>query len=108
MRYYISAILFSLVPFHAFACSPQEPIMVPPKTPDGEFTYIHPPTAREQFIEDLSKSKSHAIVRIHGDHHSQSHPFDAQTEFKVLYGWGKRQLEIQKLLREETSCGAPE
>jgi len=83
------------------------PVVVPPETLNGKFTYIYPPTYHERITDTLRSAKNFAAVSLYIDQHRNSPPFNAQTEFRTLYGWGEPQGELHKYIRYETSCGKP-
>ncbi|WKD48229.1 hypothetical protein [Microbulbifer spongiae] len=103
IKYFI--FLAFLFPLATDACSPILPKIIPPVTPDGEFTYIYPPTKGEGFAQKIKETRNRAVVVVYIDHHYQSYPYGAQTEFKVLHGWGDPQPKINVIIRKEDSCG---
>ncbi|WP_237058262.1 hypothetical protein [Microbulbifer sediminum] len=102
------ALLISVVfPFLANACEPILPKVVPPLTPDGDFLYIQPESQKERFIRMVKEVDNRAIVEVSVDYHYNRYPHNAQTEFRVLYGWGEPQPQVVTVIRYETSCGKP-
>lgn len=93
----------------AQACTPMLPKMIPPVgDPMGEWTEEQPPSAFERFLDRMNRASSVSVVDLYMDFHYPTEPYDAQTEFSVLYGWGKSLPRDVKYIRRTTSCGKPE
>ncbi|WP_413663759.1 hypothetical protein ACG1BZ_22440 [Microbulbifer sp. CNSA002] len=106
----IFLLIFVTSPSLSTACAPiiQKKIAIPPLSPDKEFTYVYPKPEKDYFIQKIENSSNIAIVEIHVDHHYTNHPYDAQTGFIVLYGWGDPQPKFISIHRQGSSCGKPE
>jgi len=91
----------------ANACSPLLPELIPPSDPLGEWKEQEPPSEYELFLFKLGTSTRIAVVNLYSDFHYPTEPYNAQTEFDVLYGWGKPVSSNVKYVRENTSCGRP-
>ncbi len=91
----------------AIACSilVLPPKTVPPSEPTGTFVEEPVLTDRELFLHRMSTAPRIAVVDMYADFHYSKEPSRAQTEFEVIYGWGKPLSRYIKYVRSENSCG---
>jgi len=110
-RVIILVILGLLLPAASYACSPwfNQPEIIPPLSPDGEFKHIYP-DPRADLEKSVRERKNLAVVKVLFDSvaKNESGQVVAIAIVELLHGWGHQSGRYMQFIREETSCGKPE
>lgn len=110
-RVIISVILGLLLPAASYACNPwfNEPEIIPPLSPDGEFKYIYP-DRKADLEKAVRERKNLAVVKVLFDSSAENEGGQvvAIAVVELLHGWGHQSGRYMQFIREETSCGKPE
>ena len=95
----------------SYACDPwfDQPEIIPPLSPEGEFKYIYP-DRKADLKKEVRERKNLAVVKLLFDSVAKNEEGQvvAIAIVELLHGWGYQSGRYMQFLREETSCGKPE